>query len=86
MLLAHGHEVTASAGASATLREIDRRLRVTHGDPRDAWSIERAVEKAAVLSWFDPRVVKTDAQENFRRDLTAAMTRRGVERLVNLLA
>jgi putative NADH-flavin reductase len=84
-LLAEGHEVTAFAGPLATLRATNPRLRVAHGDARDARSIERAVENQdAVISFFGARI--TDARDVVARNLVAAMSKLGVKRLINLLA
>jgi putative NADH-flavin reductase len=85
LLLARGHEVTAFAGLSETLFATDPRLRVAHGDARDARSIERAVKNQdAVISLFGPRSM--NARDVVTRNLDAAMTKLGVKRLVNLLA
>lgn len=85
LLLARGHEVTAFAGPSATLRAADPRLRVVHGDARDVRSIERAVKNQdAVISVFGATTL--DTRDVLRRNLAAAMTKLGVKRLVNLSA
>jgi putative NADH-flavin reductase len=84
-LLDRGHEVTAFAGPLATLRATNPRLRVAHGDARDARSIERAVENQdVVISFLGPRAM--EARDVIARNLVAAMTKLGVRRLVNLLA
>jgi len=87
-LLAAGHEVTAFARNPSTVTELSESLRVVRGDARDAESIDRAVHgQDAVLVAFGGRSLKKDdVQEVLMRNLTAAMTRHGVARLVNLSA
>jgi putative NADH-flavin reductase len=85
LLLARGHDVTAFAGPSATLCATDPRVRVAPGSPRDALSIERAVENQdAVISFFGP--ITAAARDVVVDNLVAAMKKLGVKRLVNLLA
>jgi len=85
VLLAQGHEVTAFAGSLASLPATDPRLRIAHGDARDARSIERAVENQdAVISFAGPRTV--GARDVVVHNLAVAMKTLGVKRLVNLLA
>lgn len=88
VLLAEGHEVTALAGPSARVLDTDPRLRVARGDARDPRSIERAVKNQdAVISCVGAIArTGTEIQDVFMRNLTAAMTKCGVKRLVNLLA
>jgi uncharacterized protein YbjT (DUF2867 family) len=87
-LLARGDEVTAFARNPADVKESHPKLRVVQGDARDLASLEAAVEgQDAVLSAFGPRSLgKDDLQEAFARNLVAAMTKRGVKRLVSLSA
>jgi cation diffusion facilitator CzcD-associated flavoprotein CzcO len=85
-LLAQGDEVTAFARNPAAVTDVGERLRVVHGDARDAESIDRAVQgQDAVLVAFGPRSLKKDdVQEVLMRNLIAAMTKHSVKRLVNL--
>jgi uncharacterized protein YbjT (DUF2867 family) len=63
-------------------------VRVAKGDARDEKSLVDAVKgQDAVLSAFGPRGLgKSDIQEVFMRNLTAAMKANGVKRFVNLSA
>jgi NAD(P)-dependent dehydrogenase (short-subunit alcohol dehydrogenase family) len=88
LLLAEHHDVTAFTRPSSPLNGSDPRLRVVHGDARDARSLERAVaNQDAVVSCFGPNTLaKTDLQEVLMRHLVTAMTKAAVKRLVNLSA
>src|SRR4051794_13468914 len=87
-LLARGHRVTAFARNPSAVNERREHLRVAQGDARHPESIDRAVAgQDAVLVAFGPRSLKKDdVQEVLMRNLTAAMTKHGVTRLVNLSA
>jgi len=63
-------------------------LVVLPGGVRDPDLVDRAVEgQDAVICAFEPRALgKDDIQEVLMRNLVAAMTKRGVKRLVNLSA
>ena len=85
LLLDRGHEVTAFADPSDTLRAANSRLHVVRGDASDARSIERAVKNQdAVISFIAANPV--EAQNILGPTLAAAMTKLGVKRLVNLVA
>src|SRR4029450_12815095 len=85
-LLARGDYVTGFARNPSAITEVSDRLRVVQGDARDAESLERAVQRQdAVLVAFGSRSLKKDdVQEVLMRNLTAAMIRHGVTRIVNL--
>jgi uncharacterized protein YbjT (DUF2867 family) len=87
-LLARGDSVRAFARTPAHVTVQSERLEVVQGDARDGASIERAVQGVdAVISAFGPRSLKKDdLQETLARNLTAAMKKHGVKRLVNLSA
>jgi uncharacterized protein YbjT (DUF2867 family) len=85
LLLARGHDVTAFAAALPSPCATDPRVRVAPGNPRDALSIERAVENQdAVISFCGP--IAAAARDVVVDNLVAAMKKLGVKRLVNLLA
>ena len=86
LLLAQGHEVTAFVRSSSKPIEANPHLRVSQGDARDRESLERAVAgQDAVISCFGGGGLgKSDLQETFMRNLVGAMTKAGVNRLVNL--
>jgi uncharacterized protein YbjT (DUF2867 family) len=88
LLLAQGDEVTAFARNPSAVTDSSDHLRVVQGDARDPESIDHAVGgQDAVLVAFGPRSLKKDdVQEVLMRNLTAAMTKAGVKRLVNLSA
>jgi uncharacterized protein YbjT (DUF2867 family) len=85
-LLDRGDDVTAFVRKDFPLEH--ERLKLAHGDARDAAALERAVQgQDAVFSAFGPRSTgKDDLQEAFMRNLVAAMTKAGVKRLSNLSA
>jgi putative NADH-flavin reductase len=87
-LLARGDAVTAFVRNPSAITEASDRLRVVKGDARDAASLDRAMQgQEAVLVAFGGRSLKKDdLQETFMRNLTVAMTRHGVTRIVNLSA
>jgi uncharacterized protein YbjT (DUF2867 family) len=87
-LLERGDTVVAFARNPSDITERHERLEVVQGEARDAASVERAVQGVdAVLSAFGPRSLKKDdLQENFSRNLVAAMKKHGVRRVVNLSA
>ncbi|HTB33474.1 MAG TPA: NAD(P)H-binding protein [bacterium] len=88
LLLEAGHQVTAFVRDPAKFTVTHERLRVSVGDARDAASLDAAVAgQDAVLAAFGPRSLKRDdLQEAFNRNLSAAMRKQGVRRLVNLSA
>ena len=87
-LLEAGHTVTAFARDPSKVDQVHERLRVAAGDARDAASLDAAVAgQDAVLAAFGPRSLKKDnLQEVFDLNLSAAMRKQGVRRLVNLSA
>jgi uncharacterized protein YbjT (DUF2867 family) len=87
-LLDRGDFVRALARNPSAITLRHERLEVVQGDARDADSIDRAVQGVdAVLCAFGPRSLKKDdLQETLARNLSRAMHKHGVKRLVNLSA
>jgi nucleoside-diphosphate-sugar epimerase len=87
-LLEGEHEVRAFVRDPAKLQRRHPHLTTIQGEARDLASLERAVEgQDVVMSAFGPRsLTKDDLQEVFMRNLVAAMTQKGVKRLINLSA
>jgi uncharacterized protein YbjT (DUF2867 family) len=87
-LLEAGHQVTAFVRDPAKFTQAHERLRVAVGHARDAASLDAAVAgQDAVLAAFGPRSLKRDnLQETLDLNLSAAMRKQGVRRLVNLSA
>lgn len=87
-LLAAGHTVTALVRRPEAITTRHEHLVVMPGGVRDLDLVDRAVQgQDAVICAFGPRSLgKDDIQEVMMRNLVAAMTKRGVKRLVNLSA
>jgi putative NADH-flavin reductase len=87
-LLDQGHEVTAWVRNPAAVEITHDRMRIAQGEARDPASIDRAVlGQDAVVVAFGPRSLKKDnVQEVLFKNLTEAMTRHGVKRIINLSA
>ncbi len=87
-LLAAGHTVTALARRPEAITITHEHLVVLPGGVRAPDLVDRAVQgQDAVICAFGPRALgKDDIQEVLMRNLVAAMTQRGVKRLVNLSA
>jgi uncharacterized protein YbjT (DUF2867 family) len=87
-LLAAGHTVTALVRRPEAITSRHEHLVVMPGGVRDPDLVDRAVQgQGAVICAFGPRSLeKDDIQEVLMRNLVAAMTKRGVKRLVNLSA
>ena len=87
-LLATGHTVTALVRRPEAITTKHEHLVVMPGGVRDPDLVDRAVQgQDAVICAFGPRALgKDDIQEVLMRNLVAAMTKRGVKRLVNLSA
>ena len=87
-LLAQGHEVSAFVRDASKMTAHDPKLNVVLGEARDLATLEKAVKgQEAVFSAFGPRSLKKDdLQEVFMKNLVTAMTKAGVQRLVNLSA
>ena len=87
-LLAAGHTVTALVRRPEAITTKHDHLFVMSGGVRDPDLVDRAVQgQDAVISALGPRTLgKDDIQEVLMRNLVAAMTKRGVKRLVNLSA
>ena len=87
-LLAAGHRVTALVRRPEAVTIQNDLLTVLPGNLRDPAVFDRAVQgHDAVISAFGPRSLKQDdIQEVLMRNLVAAMTKHGVQRLVNLSA
>ena len=87
-LLAAGHTVTALVRRPEAITTSHEHLVVMPGGVRDSDLVDRAVQgQDAVICAFGPRALaKDDIQEVLMRNLVAAMTKRGVKRLVNLSA
>jgi len=87
-LLAAGHTVTALVRRPEAITTKHEHLVVMPGGVRDPDLVDSAVQgQDAVICAFGPRALgKNDIQEVLMRNLVAAMTKRGVKRLVNLSA
>ncbi len=87
-LLAADHSVTALARRPEAITTTHEHLVVLPGGVRDPDLVDRAMHgQDAVICAFGPRALgKDDIQEVLMRNLVAAMTQRGVKRLVNLSA
>src|SRR5450759_332909 len=87
-LLAAGHSVTALVRRPEAITTKHEHLVVMPGGVRDPDLVASAVQgQDAVICAFGPRALgKDDIQEVLMRNLVAAMTKRGVKRLVNLSA
>ena len=87
-LLAAGHTVTALVRRPEAITTTHEHLVVLPGGVRDPALVDRAVHgQDAVIGAFGPRALgKDDIQDVLMRNLVAAMTKRGVKRLVNLSA
>ena len=87
-LLAAGHTVTALVRRPEAITTKHEHLVVMPGGVRDPDLVDSAVQgQDAVICAFGPRALgKDDIQEVLMRNLVAAMTKRGVKRLVNLSA
>ena len=87
-LLGAGHTVTALVRRPEAITTKDEHLVVLPGGVRDPALVDRAVQgQDAVICAFGPRSLgKDDIQEVLMRNLVAAMTKHGVQRLVNLSA
>jgi len=87
-LLEGGHQVTALVRDPSKFALAHERLRLAVGDARDAAALDAAVAgQDAVLAALGPRsLTKGDLQEVFDMNLSAAMRKQGVRRLVNLSA
>lgn len=87
-LLAAGHTVTALVRRPEAITTKHEHLVVMPGGVRDPDLVDSAVQgQDGVICAFGPRALgKDDIQEVLMRNLVAAMTKRGVKRLVNLSA
>ena len=87
-LLSAGHTVTALVRRPDAITTKHEHLVVMPGGVRDPDLVDSAVQgQDAVICAFGPRALgKDDIQEVLMRNLVAAMTKRGVKRLVNLSA
>ncbi len=87
-LLAAGHTVTALVRRPEAITTTHEHLVVMPGGVRDPALVDHAVQgQDAVICAFGPHALgKDDIQEVLMRNLVAAMTKRGVKRLVNLSA
>ena len=87
-LLTAGHAVTVVVRRPKAITTRHEHLVIMPGSVRDPDLIDHAVQgQDAVMCAFGPRALgKDDIQEVLMRNLVAAMTKRGVKRLVNLSA